>query len=96
MKPLIHQYAEIGESTVNLEFTEYSDRLNLNVIIGTEIPAVSNSLCSTETFTKAQVDTSESDEDFRYSLCQYLDTRLQTRALVDETGNDDDANHLHN
>jgi hypothetical protein len=95
MKPLILEYAEIGVDEMNfMDITEYNTDLNLNVIKGTLTPAFSDLSCSTETFTKAQVDTTESDDDYNHKMVQFLDTRLQTRALVDETGSDDDYNSI--
>lgn len=95
MKPLILEYAEVAVDEVDfIDITEYDRNLHLNVIKGTLTPAISDLRCSTETFTKAQVDTTESDDDYNHKMMQYLDTRIQTRALVDETGNDDDYNSI--
>lgn len=92
MTPLILEYAETPTVEVNMtDQIEYHPDLNLNVIKGTNQPAINETAYNTETFTKAQVDTAESDDDYRFSLNQFLDTRLQTRAQVDDTANDDDA-----
>jgi hypothetical protein len=90
MKPLIYQYAEIVNEEEIIDQTRYCAQLNLNVLKDTNHPAVGYARFSTETFTKAQVDTSDSDDNFYFQFSQFLDTRLNTRSIVDETGSDDD------
>ncbi len=91
MRPLIFEYAELprGDDDAVKE-TEYDSEQNLNVLKGTKTIAINQITFITDTFTKAEVDTSESDDDFRYSLQNQLDTRIQTRAQIDETGGDED------
>jgi hypothetical protein len=94
-KPLIFQYLETSEKDQShQESYEYSSALNLNVIKGSDQPAVYAASLDTDTFTKAQVDSSETDDDFKSTLIHLLDTNLNTRSQIDDTGSDDDSVRL--
>ena len=90
MKPLIFEYAEIPQDeNLEIDHIEYNSDLSLNVMKSTGLPAVNECMFITETFTRAQVDTSENDDDLRLSIKLLLDTRIYTKQMIDDTGGDD-------
>lgn len=62
MKPLILDYAEVPEK-INLDYSliEYSEKLNLSVLKGTDEVAIEKANLDTRTFTKATGESSDSD-----------------------------------
>ncbi len=92
MKPLIFEYAEVPQDDhISFDQIEYDSKLHLNVLKSTGQPAINEVTFITETFTKAEVDTSESDDNFRFAIKQSIDTRIYTRQLNgDETEGDAD------
>ncbi|MFB0495016.1 hypothetical protein ABID99_001253 [Mucilaginibacter sp. OAE612] len=96
MRPLIFEYAEIPKDDhTTFDEIEYDSKLHLNVLKSTGQPAINEVTFITETFTKAEVDTSESDDNFRFAIRQSIDTRIYTRQLNgDETDGDVDQLQL--
>lgn len=91
MKPLIFEYAEVAQDdSANLRHIEYNSNLNLSVSKSTGRPAINEIAFITETFTKAEVDTSDSDDNFRSAIRQSLDTRIYTRQLEGDVTGDED------
>ena len=80
MKPFIYNFLEKSREdfsdTMNL--LEYSKDLNLSVIAGTSDPAINLNSLSTQTFTKA--DGEGSDADQNHVTKNALSTQTQTRA----------------
>lgn len=90
MKPFIFQFLsepEIEETPSNL--FEYSASQNLNIIKGSNTPAVFEASLDTETFTKAHTDTMENDDPFTSKMLGLLDTNFETRATKEVTQIDD-------
>ena len=95
MRPLILEFAEIPELK-NLDYSliEYYNEKNLSVIKNTEIPAITNVNMDTETFTKADGEPSDSDNDLRYKLMRLLDTSTGTFTSTEPSDSDDDYSSL--
>ena len=89
MKPLILEFAEIPPMQ-NMDFSliEYSNKLNLSVLKGTEVVAVTSSNMSTETFTKVHQEPSDSDNDLRRQANFLLNTETETRTTQEPTDSD--------
>ena len=67
-----------SEGAIETGLVEYSEKLHLNVIKGTEVPVITLTGEATETFTKASSEGSDSDHD-RYNQIQNLsDTETNT------------------
>jgi hypothetical protein len=85
----ILQFAERPrEDTIDAGLVEYNERLNLNVIKGTETPAVMFAEDATETFTKADTEASDSDHD-RHNAGQWL-SDTETNTFNTTEGSDSD------
>ena len=95
MRPLILEFAETPPMQ-NLDFSliEYSRKKNLSVIKGTETAAVTYANMDTETFTKANQEPSDSDNDLRRQVKLLLDTRTDTFTEQEPSDNDADRNSL--
>jgi len=78
MKPLILDYAEIPEK-INLDYSliEYSEKLNLSVLKGTDEVAIDKANLDTRTFTKATGESSDSDAS-NMNLNNLFDTITKT------------------
>jgi hypothetical protein len=75
----ILQFAEQPkDGAIDSGLVEYSERLNLNVIKGSEIPAVMFAEDATETFTKADTEGSDSDHDRYQRVDNLSDTETNT------------------
>ncbi len=87
MKHLLLHHAETPtQENVDFSIIEYHPLLNLNVLRGTDTPAVNFCDQATETFTKAGGEGVDSDNNFK----ALLDTSTQTR--VSNEDSDSDAN----
>lgn len=79
MKPLILEYAEIPRvQDLDHSLVEYSEKMNLSVLKGTDFPAIVASTLNTETFTKSEFEASDSDKDRQLKLLNQLDTMTYT------------------
>ena len=95
MRPLIFEYAEIPQNDhTTFDQIEYDAKLNLSVLKSTGQPAINEITFVTETFTKAEVDTSDSDDNFRSTVRQSLDTRIYTRQVDGDVTGDEDRLRL--
>lgn len=90
MKPLILDFAEAPEK-IDLDYSiiEYSDTLNLSVLKGTQEVAIEKANLSTETFTKSQGETSDSDQSNK-RLKNIVETMTKTQ--VHKESSDSDRN----
>ncbi len=95
MRPLILEFAETP-TLKNLDFSliEYSTKKNLSVIKGTETSAISYVSMDTETFTKANQEPTDSDNDLRRQVKYLLDTSTGTFTSTEPSDNDDDRKSL--
>lgn len=89
MKPLLYHFKE-HPSIDNTEDApvEYNHVLNLTVLKGTDIPVVNFSSCDTETFTKASMEGSDSDNDFKSYV---FDTSTHTRSNKEGVDSDNET-----
>lgn len=94
MKPLIFEFAETPPMQ-NMDFSliEYSNKLNLSVLKGTEVIAVTSSHMSTETFTKVNQEPTDSDNDLRHRAKLLLNTETETRTAQEPTDSDYNSKH---
>ncbi len=84
MNPLILQYSISPETEPTVtDLLEYCEVQHLNVIKITREPAVHLVSYDTDTFTRAQMDTNENDQNFRLELQGFLDTQMQTKQMQD-------------
>jgi len=95
MRPLILEFAETPE-VKNLDFSliEYSTKKNLSVMKGTETSAISYASMDTETFTKANQEPSDSDNDLRRQVKYLLDTSTDTFKSTEPSDSDANLNSL--
>jgi hypothetical protein len=96
MQYLLLQFAEIPDGEdIDTSMICYDYDLNLNVIKGTNIPAVTFSDQATETFTKTYGEAQDSDKDLQYHhLHSLLDTATATRTQMEGTDRDKEHNNL--
>ncbi len=88
MKSFLLQFAETPQTeSLQVSELEYSKTLNLSVIKGTNVPAISLNESTTETFTKANSEATDSDADFQRNSF-LMATSTQTR-VYNETPDDD-------
>ena len=82
MRPLILEFAETP-TLKNLDFSliEYSTKKNLSVIKGTETSAISYVSMDTETFTKANQEPTDSDNDLRRQVKYLLEIKRRQAGL---------------
>jgi hypothetical protein len=95
MRHLLLQFAEnpTGEN-IDLSIVAYDHNLNLNVVKGTTIPAVTFSDQETQTFTKANGEGLDSDSSLRYQqITSLTETTTSTRANI-ESADSDPHNHI--
>jgi hypothetical protein len=89
MNHIILQFAETPDQEVlDLSMVEYDRDLNLNVIKGTKIPAVTFADLATSTATKTSGEGVDSDKDFRSNISQMMGTSTQTRVRNESSDND--------
>src|SRR5882672_9779675 len=95
MKPLILEFTE-KPTLKNLDFSliEYSQKQNLSVIKGTEMPAFKYVSMDTETFTKTSGEPSDSDSDYKLNLRRILDTSTETYTSTEPSDSDNDLKRL--
>lgn len=80
MQHLLLQFAETPhQENLDLSIVEYDNDLNLNVIKGTKIPAVTLIDQATDTFTKTTGEGTDSGRDLNSAITIVLDTSTQTR-----------------
>ena len=91
IRPLILEFAETP-TMQNLDFSliEYSRKQNLSVLKGTEKVAVTYANLNTETFTKANQEPTDSDNDLRRQVKSLLNTSTETRTIQEPSDNDTD------
>lgn len=96
MKSLILEYKESPkEQEINNSVIEYSRKLNLSVIKGTNKPAIQFAYLDTETFTKAVGEPpTDTDKDILTSIKMLLDTRLETKTQGEVTTPDHGFHNL--
>lgn len=88
-KHLILEFAEIPEQeNIDFNIIEYDEKLNLNVVKGTKIPAVTFSHQDTQTFSKGGNEGTDSDTDLQNNISMMLETSTQTRRINEETDSD--------
>jgi len=93
MRPLILEYAEVAKNDeLESGIIKYSKIQNLNIIIESDEPAINTVHFDTDTFTKSNMEGSDSDRDFRMQGSLGLDTQLITRSINETTGDDDIRN----
>lgn len=92
MKPLIFEFKEnpIGE-TQDYSVIEYDDMLNLSVNKLTGQPAIETINLETETFTKTNGESADSDRD---GLSMIMDTETRTYTYSEASDSDKDRNAL--
>jgi hypothetical protein len=78
-KNFLLQFAETPtRGSIDHELVEYSNSLNLTVLKGTNIPAVTFSDQATETFTKAGGEGTDSDHDLQSGISRLSGTETNT------------------
>lgn len=90
MKHILLQFAEVPDGeNIDTSFIEYSPVLNLSIVKGTDIPAVTFSDQATETFTKTNGEGTDSDHNLKYqALDSLMDTTTATRTHGETTDSD--------
>ena len=95
MRPLILEFAETPKMMdLNFSLIEYSKKKNLSVMKGTETAAITYASMDTETFTKANQEPSDSDNELRRQVKYLLDTRTDTFTEQEPSDNDADRSSL--
>lgn len=95
MRPLILEFAELPQvKSIDFSLIEYSTKMNLSVLKGTETSAVSYANMDTGTFTKSSQEPADSDNDLRRNLKYLLDTSTGTLNSTEPTDNDSNLNSL--
>jgi hypothetical protein len=94
MKPFIFNFKETPTGE-NMDHTtiEYDDKLNLSVIKKTRQPAIDVLDMATETFTKAQGESSDTDKSYMNKL---MDTATKTFSGGEESDSDKETSELLN
>lgn len=95
MEPLILKFRETPtENDLKYDEVEYSSKLNLTVLKGTEDPAVDFLKMETETFTKAQGEGSDTDKSgVGRKLRLLMETMTETHAQLEGTDKDPSTRH---
>lgn len=92
MKPLILEYAETPTGKpLDFSMVEYSAKQNLTVLKDTDVPAVKFMPLDTNTFTKTQGESSDSDAQtmsLLNELNSLLDTSTKTRTVSEASDSD--------
>ena len=94
MRPLIFEYIEEPKAALWECELEYSSALNLTVLKGTVTPAIGFANLSTETFTKADTEGSDSDNSFSQLSATGLDTMTGTLNYTETTDSDADIRSM--
>lgn len=88
-KPFILNFGITPSGQIHdFSLIEYSDQHSINLVKGTNKPAISYLPLETETMTKVMVESSDSDRDF--ALQTILDTSTETRVLMETSDSDVD------
>lgn len=89
MKPLILAFKETS-SNVELDYSSliYDYDLNLNVLKETRLPAIEHVAMETETFTKTQGESTDSDRD---AISLITETTTGTHAQLEDSDDDKDV-----
>lgn len=92
MRPLVFQFKETPTSK-NLDYSliEYDEQLNLSVNKKTKQPAIDSLTMDTETFTKANRESSDSDRDV---ISMLMDTETRTYTEREEADSDYDSRSM--
>lgn len=95
MRPLILEFAETP-TMQNLDFSliEYSKKLNLSVLKGTETVAISYVNMGTETVTLVGQEPTDSDNNLRSQTKYLLDTNTETRTIQEPSDSDHDRQQI--
>lgn len=94
MKPFIFEFKESpNEEAKDYSLIEYDDNLNLSVNKMTRQPAIVELSLETETFTKTQGESADSD---RNGLSMLMDTETRTFTHSEASDSDRDRNMLQN
>ena len=95
MRPLILEFAETPKY-IDFDYSliEYSEKNNLSVLKGTEIPVISYVNMGTETFTKTMGEVSDSDNDIRNNLKLLMGTETRTFTSTEPSDSDRDRQSL--
>jgi|GEM_PF-630952 len=89
MKHIILQFTESPEQPdISMDLVEYDKLLNLNVVKGTKIPAVTYTEQATDTFTKTYTEGSDSDRDLQNELEDLMATTTATRTYSEALDSD--------
>lgn len=91
MRPLIFEFAEQPSSeSMDFSIIEYDNNLNLSIVKSNGLPAIECLDMETETFTKTQYESSDSDRD---SLRFLMDT--ETRTFTQQESSDSDRDRVY-
>lgn len=86
MRPLVFQFlASPSEKVLDHSMIEYDANQNLSVIKNTQIPAITFANMDTETFTRTQVESSDSD---RPDIDCLIDTATHTLVNAEQVDSD--------
>lgn len=89
MQYLLLKFAETPQKeNIDLSIVEYDNELNLNVIKGTKIPAITFMDQATETFTKTAGEGADSDRDLNCTIAAMADTSTQTKVSNESSDSD--------
>lgn len=90
MKPLAFQFREFPkEKSLDFSSIKYDKNLNLSIDKISKLPAVNCLNMQTETFTKADGESLDSDASYS-AMSQLLSTQTRTYTSTEETDNDRD------
>lgn len=91
MRPLIFEFAEQpSEKGMDFSVIEYDNNLNLSTVKTSGLPAIECLDMQTETFTKTQYESSDSDRD---NLRFLMDT--ETRTFTQQESSDSDRERIY-
>ena len=95
MRPLIFEFAETPElQTMDYSLIEYSNKENLSLVKGTNLPAILYANLDTQTFTKSGTEPSDSDKQMQFQISQLLDTSTRTLTSREQSDTDRDRSLL--
>lgn len=95
MSYFLLQFAECSENEhIDTSIVEYDETQHLNVIKGTNVPAVNYINLATETFTKTTGEGADSDRDVYQNLSLLMATETHTRMHQEATDSDQGFRNL--
>ena len=95
MRPLILKFSEKPTlQQTDFSIIEYSEKLNLSVLKGTDQPAIKYVSMDTETFTKTTGEPSDSDRDLKFHFRPLLETRTDTFTQTEASDSDKDLRRM--